>query len=101
MRIMRGMALSFSLSLSLLAGCTAESNLNRAVNMARPMTYQDIQLHNNWVRIQQNAVKPKAFEGQPIHVSGVGRVEAAPNICLLYTSPSPRDATLSRMPSSA
>ena len=26
---------------------------------------------------------------------------ATPNICLLYTSPSPRDATLSRMPSSA
>ena len=25
----------------------------------------------------------------------------SPNICLLYTSPSPRDATLSRMPSSA
>ena len=25
----------------------------------------------------------------------------APNACLLYTSPSPRDATLSRMPSSA
>ena len=25
----------------------------------------------------------------------------APEICLLYTSPSPRDATLSRMPSSA
>ena len=25
----------------------------------------------------------------------------APGICLLYTSPSPRDATLSRMPSSA
>ena len=24
-----------------------------------------------------------------------------PNTCLLYTSPSPRDATLSRMPSSA
>ena len=27
--------------------------------------------------------------------------EIWPNICLLYTSPSPRDATLSRMPSSA
>ena len=26
---------------------------------------------------------------------------AASNVCLLYTSPSPRDATLSRMPSSA
>ena len=27
--------------------------------------------------------------------------EATETICLLYTSPSPRDATLSRMPSSA
>ena len=27
--------------------------------------------------------------------------QLAQNICLLYTSPSPRDATLSRMPSSA
>ena len=29
------------------------------------------------------------------------KVEEFPIICLLYTSPSPRDATLSRMPSSA
>ena len=28
-------------------------------------------------------------------------LSAPTNICLLYTSPSPRDATLSRMPSSA
>ena len=28
-------------------------------------------------------------------------VEAAPKVCLLYTSPSPRDRTRSRMPSSA
>ena len=31
----------------------------------------------------------------------VSVLEAMPRICLLYTSPSPRDATLSRMPSSA
>ena len=30
-----------------------------------------------------------------------GFVEMQCNVCLLYTSPSPRDATLSRMPSSA
>ena len=30
-----------------------------------------------------------------------GLPEAQFNLCLLYTSPSPRDATLSRMPSSA
>ena len=29
------------------------------------------------------------------------RADTSPVICLLYTSPSPRDATLSRMPSSA
>ena len=35
-------------------------------------------------------------------MNGYGQLTAAPmNICLLYTSPSPRDATLSRMPSSA
>ena len=33
------------------------------------------------------------------HITNEGR--AAYNNCLLYTSPSPRDATLSRMPSSA
>ena len=34
--------------------------------------------------------------------AGLAGVEfVAANTCLLYTSPSPRDATLSRMPSSA
>ena len=37
-----------------------------------------------------------------IHVKGKGIVLNEPSVvCLLYTSPSPRDATLSRMPSSA
>ena len=30
-----------------------------------------------------------------------GDIEGQNDVCLLYTSPSPRDATLSRMPSSA
>ena len=32
---------------------------------------------------------------------GIGKSTVVYQICLLYTSPSPRDATLSRMPSSA
>ena len=42
-----------------------------------------------------------------VHFVGIGGVgmggiaEVMVNLCLLYTSPSPRDATLSRMPSSA
>ena len=40
--------------------------------------------------------------GSSWHAAGnVHVISSDPNICLLYTSPSPRDATLSRMPSSA
>ena len=38
---------------------------------------------------------------QPSRRPTDGRYGENPNSCLLYTSPSPRDATLSRMPSSA
>ena len=37
-----------------------------------------------------------------VHCTGTeSRLTECPYTCLLYTSPSPRDATLSRMPSSA
>ena len=36
----------------------------------------------------------------PLHVTGAHR-DAFPKLCLLYTSPSPRDRQKSRMPSSA
>ena len=39
--------------------------------------------------------------GGDVTIPGVLTYEDVTNICLLYTSPSPRDATLSRMPSSA
>ena len=39
------------------------------------------------------------FRPKQVDVGGVETVHQTP--CLLYTSPSPRDATLSRMPSSA
>ena len=44
----------------------------------------------------------KTLQEVPIAVSVVtAETIEKSNICLLYTSPSPRDATLSRMPSSA
>ena len=44
-----------------------------------------------------DSVMPSSFQA----VSGTIRALTPPWHCLLYTSPSPRDATLSRMPSSA
>ena len=43
---------------------------------------------------------PRAQEKQIYYVGAI-HYSAQPKNCLLYTSPSPRDATLSRMPSSA
>ena len=41
------------------------------------------------------------FNGGVIREAGEVKGKAGKKACLLYTSPSPRDATLSRMPSSA
>ena len=41
------------------------------------------------------------LEGEYLAITKNKLYAALPTACLLYTSPSPRDATLSRMPSSA
>ena len=45
--------------------------------------------------------KERPFYGELVDFMSSGPIVAAVLSCLLYTSPSPRDATLSRMPSSA
>ena len=47
-----------------------------------------------------NVTVPDQGLAAMFYVTGLGFTRD-PYICLLYTSPSPRDATLSRMPSSA
>ena len=46
-------------------------------------------------------IRPKKVPAGGRLVEVAGRLGKAVGLCLLYTSPSPRDATLSRMPSSA
>ena len=49
-----------------------------------------------------HSLQMKTFEGIKSSLGFVGKTLGGMSlICLLYTSPSPRDATLSRMPSSA
>ena len=50
-----------------------------------------------YLKLNKNKeIEDLSFEGEGCAIS-----LASASICLLYTSPSPRDATLSRMPSSA
>ena len=56
----------------------------------------------NKLNIIQKLDAPKIMKSaQQVVTEWKGIIEALYKRCLLYTSPSPRDATLSRMPSSA
>ena len=61
------------------------------------MEVVEIEANGNapWEVLRKYGGKFRLFE--KIKMGGVG----SPKICLLYTSPSPRDRTRSRMPSSA
>ena len=57
-------------------------------------------------KYQQQTVTPSAFSGKEVSIQAAAQAplqaaSAQQDICLLYTSPSPRDGLLSRMPSSA
>ena len=58
---------------------------------------------DHFVQQLDNAARNKRFQNQPLQFKRIR--DLYPHFeysdCLLYTSPSPRDATLSRMPSSA
>ena len=57
----------------------------------------------NMIAVENTEEPPRLKSGNGIPVNGINPkiVNKLINICLLYTSPSPRDRTRSRMPSSA
>ena len=58
-------------------------------------------LHNNWSVFEESRGLEKSGEACDHWNRWEEDFEMLSELCLLYTSPSPRDATLSRMPSSA
>ena len=68
--------------------------------------YNKFLIDGNWVGPQDrstlNVINPATEEAfATISLGTAEDVDAAVKACLLYTSPSPRDGLLSRMPSSA
>ena len=62
---------------------------------------QESQRLHTQIALLKNAVDPADFVLMGYIDSVVPQMLEEYTLCLLYTSPSPRDATLSRMPSSA
>ena len=79
-----------------------QDELNDLINNKRQKVIQAIAEAREHGDLKENAEYHAAKEEQG-HIEG--RIQEIQlmlaNACLLYTSPSPRDATLSRMPSSA
>ena len=76
-----------------IAAAAAAIALAPAAALAGP--YVNVEANAGWVGDDYTSTTTD------IHVGYEGEVGTASYYCLLYTSPSPRDATLSRMPSSA
>ena len=87
-------------------GCTVEDSITiEVLDILNAPTVTCGTITNNSITFEWDDVGGSSYE---VNVDGTGWVPASPgplshtvNGCLLYTSPSPRDATLSRMPSSA
>ena len=72
-------------------GCLSIPGVNASVNRPAGITVTAYDLTGNEIEIKATGLLARAIQHEFDHLNG----------CLLYTSPSPRDATLSRMPSSA
>ena len=82
MKYVKGITGSILVAIVLI-GCEAAPDRSSELLPVRPLTYQDIQAHNNWVQSQSHKRKPEPFEAYPIEVKGVGRVKAVPNIAVI------------------
>ena len=72
----------------------------------KPIFAKDLKAEGPMTVLLKEAIRPnvtQTLENNPaiIHGGPFANIAHGCNSCLLYTSPSPRDATLSRMPSSA
>ena len=65
--------------------------------LVMPIEFDNVEDYLIFLKVQS----PEKFKEAKGNFKVEESKKDAPDTCLLYTSPSPRDATLSRMPSSA
>ena len=78
------------------------SGVNRQFHPVRPVERPQIVKAGHMIRMGMGDEKRlDLFQTQRQQLVAYVRPRIDKNVCLLYTSPSPRDSNLSRMPSSA
>ena len=84
-----------------LCGCGVGFKLISAIALSRKQHLEELHPYLDLVATAIGAdIVPITGENRVLAYCGLQCINTVPS-CLLYTSPSPRDATLSRMPSSA
>ena len=80
-----------------------EANLQAAIDEQEGIANQaQLKIERRLSQLQQQTAQVRLQQRHVMQLqSSLVKSHEASKICLLYTSPSPRDATLSRMPSSA
>ena len=100
---------------SMIAGLKCPKHILDILDVAKGKTYRELEAlvrgkQPEMLSQQRDKIKTisvlklseEGFPSNPLRIQQEGeQAEMALKTCLLYTSPSPRDATLSRMPSSA
>ena len=104
----KNMIAAMSLSLAILIGwqiyfVEPELEADRAAYEAQQLAQKQAQLDGQNIPQPQSGSAGSTASQSLVETADTGeRLEiTAPLVCLLYTSPSPRDRSLSRMPSSA
>ena len=93
----------------LAAECGSKVNVTAAANSQAVVDDCEVVFIAVKPQVLEDALEGVSFESKPLVISIVGgadtfrlrRIVGHSRICLLYTSPSPRDLSTSRMPSSA
>mgnify|MGYP003302840225 CR=1 FL=1 len=80
-------------------------HFKRGMKLKHPRSGKAVNVHNAVMFLaQERELAEEAFPGDIIGIPNQGNLRIGDTFtegCLLYTSPSPRDGLLSRMPSSA
>ena len=95
-----------AIAIAFLSSCSSMNVTEERVYSGDVKTVQALSSADDNIRYDSKAVFASAtiyfeFDKSTLTSKSIQTLKSAVNACLLYTSPSPRDGLLSRMPSSA